>query len=261
MKATNAEAQSFKALHVPGKPLLLANVHDAASAHLVASMPTCRALATASFSVALANGTEDAKLKLETQLSAVEAIAAVAREHNKPLTVDLQAGYADQLEEAIVKMVELGVVGVNIEDSDQTTNKIVDEHTAVERIKTAIAAATKAGLPDFVVNARSDTFLKEGNLEEAIQRGKAYLEAGATTVYILGHGARECTREEVERMVRGLDGRLNIAQRLPSPANPQPLLKAQDLIELGVARVSVGPQLYFAAIQAMKAAASAVMIV
>jgi len=105
MKATNAEAQSFKTLHVPGNPVLLANVYDVTSARIVAALPACKALATASYAVALANGTEDAKLTLETQLATVEAIAAIAREHNKPLTVDLQDAYGDRLEEAVTKIV------------------------------------------------------------------------------------------------------------------------------------------------------------
>src|ERR1700712_1066977 len=99
--ATNAEAQSFKALHVPGQPLLLANVHDAASARVVAALPGCKALATASYSVALANGTNDADLDLDTYLGVVRDIAAVARSTGKPLTVDLQDGYGDRLEEAV----------------------------------------------------------------------------------------------------------------------------------------------------------------
>lgn len=183
--ATNAEAQSFKSLHVPGRPLLLANIHDPSSARTVAALPSCKALATASYSVALSNKTDDDNLDLETQLTAVRDIAVIARQTGKPLTVDLQDGYGERLEEAVRGMIALGVVGINLEDSDQKTHAILDEVVAVQRIKRALAAAAGVGVPDFVVNARSDSLFRGHPLDEAIRRGKLYLEAGATTVFVV----------------------------------------------------------------------------
>jgi len=244
MKATNEQAVAFKSLHVPGKPLWLANVHNEEVARIVAAKPSCQAIATASFSIALANQTEDAKLSLETQLAAIAPIAAVAREHNKPLTVDLQDGYGDRLDEAVAKVIELGAVGINLEDSDQATSAMIPEAAAEERIRRALAAAKRAGVPDFVVNARSDVNLREGDLDAAIRRGKAYLGAGATAVYILGHRAGPLTRADAEKIARELDGRVNLALRLPRPGQPAPELKREDLAALGVARVSIGPQLF-----------------
>jgi 2-methylisocitrate lyase-like PEP mutase family enzyme len=256
--ALNAEAQTFKALHIPGHPLLLANVHDATSARVVASTPGCNALATASFSIALANGTDDAHLDLNTYLKAVGDILAVSRSAGKPLTVDLQDGYGERLEEAVRSMIALGVVGVNIEDSEQTTDEMMDEARAVQRIQRALAAASAAGVPDFVVNARSDTFLRGGTLDESIRRGKLYLDAGATCVYILGGGPDGMSREEVGKMVEGLQGRVNIGLRIPKSGTQGASLSTKDLAELGISRVSVGPQLYLAAVEAMKAAAATV---
>ena len=260
MKATNTSAKSFKALHVPGNPLLLVNVHDVASARLIAALPQCTALATGSLSVALANGTEDAKLTLETQLEAAARIAAVAREHaNKPLTVDLQDGYGSRLEEAVAGVIGLGAVGINLEDSLPSTGEVVtDADEAADRIRRAAAAATAAGVEDFVINARADSFFRDGDLDEAIRRSKLYLAAGATTAFIIGHQARECTRAEVQRMVAELDGRVNVILRLPLPDRPTPTLTTRDLAELGVSRVSIGPQLYYAAIAGMQSAANLV---
>ncbi|TPX12407.1 uncharacterized protein E0L32_006819 [Thyridium curvatum] len=259
MKASNAQAQSFKALHVPGRPLLLANIHDATSARVVGALPRCAALATASYSVALAAGATDDELDLPTQLAAVRAVAPVAAALGKPLTVDLQDGYGAQLASAVRAVIDLGAVGINLEDTLREPGgdsaAVADEATAVDRIRTAARAAREAGLPDFVINARSDTFMEGGTLEEAIRRGRAYLEAGATTVFIFGPQARPCTREEVEAMVRGLEGRVNVSLALPGPGKPAPELSAKDLAEIGIARVSVGPQLYFAAAEALKAAA------
>jgi 2-methylisocitrate lyase-like PEP mutase family enzyme len=247
----NSCAQSFKALHVPGQPLLLANVFDTTSAIAIAPLPNCAALATASLALALANDTTDPDLSLDMQLSAIRPIAAVAHRAGKPLSVDLQSGYGAMLEEAITRLVELGVVGISLEDSDGTS--LFDETTAVQRITQALAYAKAAGMPDFVINARSDAWLRGGSLDEAIRRGKLYLSAGATTVFILGRQRTGPSREEVERMVDGLEGKVNIGMRLVEGA-----LGAEELAELGVARVSVGPQIYFAAVEAMKKAAAVV---
>jgi 2-methylisocitrate lyase-like PEP mutase family enzyme len=252
------EAKHFKSLHVPGQPLLLANVHDVASARAVAALPGCKALATASYSVALANDTDDAHLDLDTYLGVVRDIAAVARSAGKPLTVDLQDGYGDRLEEAVKGIIALGVVGINLEDSDQKTSAMMDEAQAVQRIKLALAAAAEVGVPDFVVNARSDTFLRNGTLDESIRRGNLYLEAGATVVYIIGGGPGGLTRQDVEKMVTGLQGRVNVGVRLFKPPGAVTVLNSKDVAELGVARVSVGPQLYVAAMEAIKKAATAV---
>jgi 2-methylisocitrate lyase-like PEP mutase family enzyme len=257
IQSTNVRAKSFKSLHVPGQPLILVNVHDAFSARIVALLPACKALATASFSVALANNTADADLDLKTQLKAVQDIAAVAHEANKPLTVDLQDGYGEDLEEAVTQMISLGVVGINLEDSDQKTNAMIDEAVAVSRIKRALAAASKAGVPDFVVNARSDTFLRGGTLEEAIRRGKLYLDAGATSIYILGGGPGGLTREDVKKMVEGLDGKVNVALRVPKD-DGSTILSSKDIADLGAARISIGPQLYSATVEAIKRTAGKV---
>ena len=250
---SNAEARSFKDLHVPGQPLLLANVHDAASARLIASLPGCKALATTSYSLALANGTDDDNLDLDAQLEALRAIANVARQTGKPLTVDLQSGYGERLEEAVTKLVGLGVVGVNLEDSNG--HEILDDVVASERVRRALKAAAAAGLSDFVVNARADSLLRGGTLEESIRRGRLYIEAGATTVYILPPNGRALRREEIEKAVAELQGMVNVGLRLRPGAGA---LGSEDLARLGVARVSIGPQLYLTALAAMKAAAETV---
>jgi len=254
---TNDQARAFKVLHIPGRPLVLANVFDPTSAKLVASLPACKALATASAALSVVNGTDDPSLDLETQLKAVSDIAAVARSFDKPLTVDLQDGYGEQLEEAITAMIGLGVAGVNLEDSDQKTLAVFDEDVAVKRVQRALAAAAKAGVPDFVVNARSDTYLRGGSLDDAIRRGKLFLDAGATTVYIL-NGKQPMTPEHIKKIVDSLQGKVNIAVRVPKPDAPSEL-SSKDLADLGVARISIGPQLYHVGVNAMKMAATKVL--
>jgi 2-methylisocitrate lyase-like PEP mutase family enzyme len=237
-------ASSFKALHKPGDPVVFANVYDIVSARAVAELPSSKALATASYAVARANGVEDDDLTLEVNLNSVRGIAAVAAEFKKPLTVDLQDGYGDRLEEAISGIIKLGVVGINLEDVDKETQKFYPVETAVSRIQRVLKVAKDQGVPDFVVNARCDILVHGGKLEEVIQRGKQYLEAGATTVFVWGGSKRGVSRQEVEEMVKAFGGRLNVSMRLAPDA-----LNTKQLSEIGVARISIGPALQFKAME------------
>ncbi|KAF7555347.1 hypothetical protein G7Z17_g2206 [Cylindrodendrum hubeiense] len=243
MASLNDTAQLFKHLHKPGKPLVLTNVYDGLSARAVASLPNCKALATASFSVARANGTEDDELDMETNLSACELIAAGAREFGKPLTVDIQDAYGDQLEEAISRLVQLGVVGVNLEDCDRS-GILYSEEVAADRIKRALTTAANENVKDFVVNARCDALIQGLNLSEVISRGKAYLDAGATTVFVWGGSSRGLARHEVKELVAAFGGRLNVLLKLSIDG-----LTIPELAAIGVARISIGPTLQ---VEAMK---------
>ena len=237
----NTLAKRLKSQHVSGQPLIIANVWDASSAKAIASHSSTKALATASYAVAMMVGVEDGDLTLDLNLQGIEMVARGIRNAGKadelPLTADLQDGYADPAE-TIKEAIELGVVGCNLEDCDnsaeQLTLRSVEE--SVNRIKMVLEAAEEAGVPGFVVNARTDVFGKaDGSLEEVIERGKAYLEAGATTVFVWGVMQHVITEEEVKKMVDAFEGRLSV-----QPGE----IGIRRLRELGVARVSVGPLLW-----------------
>ncbi|QKX62373.1 uncharacterized protein TRUGW13939_09532 [Talaromyces rugulosus] len=235
MTSLEETAQLFKQLHKPGQPLVLTNVYDGISAQTVAKLPTSKALATASYAVAQAHNLADDDLDLETNLRACKIIADVAREFKKPLTVDLQDGYGDRLEEAVSQLVKMGVVGINLEDYNNATGEIYSAETATTRIKRALAAAADQGVKNFVVNARCDGLLYGWDLNEVISRGKAYLEAGATTVFVWGR-SRGVARQEVETLVEAFGGKLNVKFKEDG-------LSIKQLAEIGVARISIGPTL------------------
>lgn len=240
----NNLAQTLKSLHKPGQPFVVANVYDILSARAVASLPSSKALGTASYSVASANSLADDDLELETNLSTIKGIASVAKEFNKPLTVDIQDGYGDRLEEAIAALIDLGVVGVNLEDCDKVKKRLYSPEAAAERVRRALATAKNKGVPDFVVNARCDVLVQGGAFEEVLVRGKQYIAAGATTVFVWG-GKRGVSRQEVQTMVKEFDGRLNVMMLLGPNGLGVPQLR-----ELGVARISVGPQIQIKAMEA-----------
>src|SRR5581483_7152996 len=98
---------------------------------------------------------------------------------------------------------------------------------------TVVKASAKSGVP-VVVNARTDVFLRgigapESRLAVAIERGNAFLAAGAACVFV--PGVRD--RETIGALTRGIHGPVNILAVKGSPT-------VQELESLGVARVSVG---------------------
>jgi 2-methylisocitrate lyase-like PEP mutase family enzyme len=245
MSTQNSLAQTFRALHSPSNPLILTNIWDAISASSIASLPSTAALATASYAIAAAAGLADEALDLETNLRAVSAIAGVAKTHNLPLTVDFQDGFGADLEEGVRRVIELGAVGINLEDFCRETDALYSLDDAVARIRRVMSIAREMGVPDFVVNARTDTLFSGGSVDDAILRGKAFLDAGAWNVFIWGGPARKgWRREEVERATEALGGRLNvILVRMGPDGGPAEGLSVKDLKEVGVSRISVGPQL------------------
>jgi 2-methylisocitrate lyase-like PEP mutase family enzyme len=250
----NDIAKALKALHTPGKPLVLTNVYDSATATIVCAHQATKAVATASYAIAATIGVEDADLNLEGNLSGVRKVAdIVSRHHGLPLTADLQDGY--DIEKCIPAAIKLGVVGCNIEDMDNEARCLRSKEEGVSRIHRVLSAAAEAGVPDFCVNARTDVLGNGGSIEEVIERGKAYLAAGANTVFVMGGaGGRGVSAEEVKQLVDSLGGMVNVKMNL-RPG----YLGVRELSEIGVARISVGPELYRAAMKGFSDALDAVV--
>jgi 2-methylisocitrate lyase-like PEP mutase family enzyme len=246
--AQNNLAKTFKSLHKSGRPVVLVNVYDAPSANAVASLPTAKVIATASYAIAQAAGIEDDDLTYEMNLAATRPIASVAKKYNKPVSVDLQDGYGELLEEAIAAFLQIGIVGINLEDCNKTTHNMYSVAEAVARIRKVLTVAQSHGVPDFVVNARCDILVHGGSLSESIARGQAYLAAGAATVFIWGGSARGgISRDEVVQLVKAFDGRINVSKKLSVDG-----LTIHELAEMGAARISIGPALQFVAMAKFK---------
>jgi len=228
MTSTADRATALRALHADPTLLALVNVWDVASARVVARTEGTRAIATASHSIASAHGYEDGE-HIPRDLM-LEAVGRVVEAVDLPVTADLEAGYGDAAD-TVRRAIGLGVVGCNIEDQ----LKPIAEAAAV--VEGVMRAAAGEGVPDFVLNARTDAFLEADDpssddvLADAIARGRAYLDAGAPVVFVPGL----VSDEQVVAMVDAFGPqRLTL---LPVPGCP-PLPRLE---ELGVARVSFGP--------------------
>ncbi|ANI54045.1 isocitrate lyase/PEP mutase family protein [Pseudomonas sp. DR 5-09] len=222
----NALDTQFHQLHHDGL-LILTNVADATGARLVEQLGG-KAVATSSAAVARAHGYPDGNtLPLERLISSVESIARVIK---VPLSVDIEAGYSDDLDrvaEVIDAVIAAGAVGINIEDGSGTPELLV------RKIEVARQVADKRNVKLFI-NARTDVYLKslvpaEDRVAETLHRSALYQAAGADGLFAAG----VTSSYEIEAICKGTTLPVNVLgfACLPSP---------EELQTLGVRRLSAG---------------------
>ncbi|HET6968995.1 MAG TPA: isocitrate lyase/phosphoenolpyruvate mutase family protein, partial [Ornithinibacter sp.] len=225
--STLDKATELQRLHADPELLVVVNVWDVITARTVADVPGTKALATASHSIAASYGYPDGE-QIPRDLM-IEAVGRIAAAVDLPVTADLEAGYGD-VAGTIERAIDVGVVGANLED------RLRPLPDAVRAVEDAVAAGERAGVP-FVLNARTDAFLRAGAtdpaavLADAIERGRAYLDAGASTFFAPGR-LDEAT---VSALVGALGERKVNVIAVPGS------LPLDTLQRLGVARVSYGP--------------------
>jgi 2-methylisocitrate lyase-like PEP mutase family enzyme len=235
------QAAALRARHVPGEPLVLPNCWDAASARrfVAAGAPVA---ATSSLAVAEALGSADGqRLSADQMLAAVARVAAAV---DVPVTADLEAGYGLEAPELVAGLLGAGAVGLNLEDSDldAADGSLRPLDAQAERIAALRAAARAAGV-DVVVNARVDVHLdgRPDRRSEGLARARAYREAGADCVYPIMVLDEPTIAAYVEAA-----GVVNV---IAAPGAPG----LARLAALGVARVSFGPRLWRASLEAAEA--------
>ena len=240
-----AHAGRLRELHHAGEMLVLPNVWDAASAKIVAEAGF-PAIATASAAISAMLGYPDGEGAPWQEMFA--AAGRVARVVSVPVTVDAEAGYGMAPRELVDRLLEIGAVGCNLEDTDHHAGGLVDAGAHAERLAAIRAAADDAGVP-IVINARADTFLpasgvpEEDRVAKAVRRGGLYLAAGADCIYPIGVS----DEKDIATLAAGVPGPINGNAR---PGGPD----LAKLRELGVARVSYGPRLYREALANLKTA-------
>jgi 2-methylisocitrate lyase-like PEP mutase family enzyme len=239
--ALAAQAQQLRGLHVPGSPLLLVNAWDPPSARRLAH-DGYPAIATTSAGVAEALGYEDGNVTPPDEM--LGAVARIAAAVDVPVTADLEAGYGLEPRALVTGLLGAGAVGLNFEDTDHAAGALTDPERQAERLAAIKQAGRDAGV-DVVLNARVDVFLRGGDVDEAIRRGRLYAQAGADCVYPIGVRGRDAIR----RLVAEVGAPINI---LAVPGG----LSLDELRELGVARVSFGSGLMHIAMDAAAKAAA-----
>ncbi|MBV8937458.1 MAG: isocitrate lyase/phosphoenolpyruvate mutase family protein [Alphaproteobacteria bacterium] len=230
------QAELFREKHRGPRLLLLPNAWDAMSARVFAAAGF-EAIATTSGGVAWSLGYADGEEAPWREV--VAATARIVRAARVPVTADIEAGYGettDAVMRSVAEIIEAGAVGVNLEDGvlhgPVPIRSLAD---AADRIRAAREAAKAAAVP-IVINARTDLYLRNigdeaSRFDETVERGRAYLAAGADCVYPI------TLRDPATmgRLVKALGAPININVRAGSPS-------VAELEALGVARASTASQ-------------------
>lgn len=223
--------EAFAALHVPGDPVVLYNIWDAGSARAVAAAGA-KALATGSHPVGDASGFGDGQMvPLDFVFANARRIMAAV---DLPLTVDFEGAYSDDPGQGaanVLRLADTGAVGCNFEDQvigGEGVHPLKAQAKRVEAIRKAVG-------DQFFINARTDLYLKTQThdsalVDAAIERGKAYADAGASGFFV----PRIADPRHIERVVREVPLPLNA---IAFPGAPDKNVWANA----GVARISHGP--------------------
>src|ERR1700730_6351031 len=240
------KAARFAQLHLKDvAPMLLYNAWDAGSAKAIveAGAP---AVATSSWSVDEAHGYRDGEdIPLEF---AEQIVARIASTVDVPVSVDFEGGYSQdnaKLAANAARLIESGVIGINFEDRVVKGTGLYDIGRQTDRILAIRTVAQQRNI-DLFINARTDLFLGQttdpaGSITQAIERSKAYADAGASGFFIPGLQDEALIGQICEGVA--LPVNVMIMDGVPS---------IERLTELGVARISWGPISYLQAMTALE---------
>lgn len=223
--------QNFKKLHQQNTPLLIGNVWDVASTK-IAEQTNFKAIGTSSAAIASMLGYKDGEeMDFSELLYIVQRISANT---TLPLSVDLESGYSRdplQITKHIRQLAEIGVVGINLEDSIVAEQRqLLDAVEFAETIATIKRQLKKEDI-DIFLNIRTDTFLLgvTNLLKATQQRIQLYEKAGADGIFV------PCIEKATDILA--------IVKSTALPINVMCMPKLPDfktLQQLGVRRISMG---------------------
>ncbi|MEO6794411.1 MAG: isocitrate lyase/phosphoenolpyruvate mutase family protein [Mycobacterium sp.] len=225
-------AAAFLAMHQPGNPVILPTVWDVWSAKLAVGAGFT-ALTVGSKPVAESMGKNDGEgMSFGEVLTRVRQITEAV---DVPVSVDIEAGYAEPAARLVEGLLDAGAVGCNIEDSVHSEEKRLRSSAEHAEYVAGLREASDAAGTHLVINARTDLFVrKDGDDADRIDRVIARLtecaQAGADVLYPVGRHDAETLRI----LTAGLQKPVNA---LAAPDQDDPASFGQ----VGIARVSFGP--------------------
>jgi 2-methylisocitrate lyase-like PEP mutase family enzyme len=244
------KAELFLKFHQEKEILVLLNSWDIGSSKLIEASGY-KAIATTSMGIAASLGYPDCQIIQLSEM--IGAITGIVNAVKIPVTVDIEAGYGNNLNEIITsvkKIIATGIVGINIEDSIDLNPILIDEMEFCERISAIRALSDSMGF-HLVINARTDSFYTSlssprEKLFESIKRGNKYREAGADCIFV----QPVWEKETISTLVKEIDAPINILSNPTIGAGMPP--SVSELQDLGVARLSLGSSLMKATLALIK---------
>lgn len=219
--------ETFYQLHHRETPFILANAWNVKSAQLIESNGY-DAIGTSSGAIANSMGYEDGeRIPFKELLYIVQRIAASTK---IPLSVDLERGYTNNLNDLVdnvERLIDLGVVGINIEDAQ-------GEEIYLRKLSGIKNHLEKRNQKLFI-NARTDGFLQklDSPLELTIKRAKLYEDAGVDGLFVTAVADPAIIKK------------ISSATGLPLNVVGSPKLSSvKTLAECGVKRISMAVFLY-----------------
>ncbi|MEP3346248.1 MAG: isocitrate lyase/phosphoenolpyruvate mutase family protein [Litoreibacter sp.] len=225
---------TFRDLHKPGEPFILANAWDIGSAKVLQGLGA-KAIGTSSAAHAFTLGRSDGGnvSRDEALTHAQDLIGAVS----VPVSGDFEDGFGEAPDECATTVRlsgEVGLAGICIEDTIEASNRVYDFDLAVERVRAA-ASAARALKDDFFFVARADGVLTGAyDIEEALRRIRAFDEAGADGLYV----PIPKTMNDLKRVIDATDKPVNVLA-----AGPYAKHSLAEFAALGAARISLGSAL------------------
>jgi len=244
------KAELFLKYHHAKEILVLLNSWDIGSSKLIEACGY-KAIATTSMGIAASLGYPDCQVIQLSEM--IAAITGIVNAVQVPVTVDIEAGYGNNLNEiidSVKKIIATGIVGINIEDSIDLKPILIDEMEFCERISAIRALSDSLGF-HLVINARTDSFYTSSGssrekLSESIKRGNKYREAGADCIFV----QPVWEKETISTLVKEINAPINILANPTIGAGVTPSIS--ELQDLGVARVSLGSGLMKATLALIK---------
>ncbi|GHN01983.1 carboxyvinyl-carboxyphosphonate phosphorylmutase [Cytophagales bacterium WSM2-2] len=231
-----SQFKKFKDLHYAGELFVLPNAWNAESASRV-EQQGFPAVATSSSAVASTLGYKDGEqMPFADYFFVIQRIAATIK---VPFTVDMEMGYGKTAEEIysnISRLTDLGVAGINLEDSEFSKSKrVLQEADSFSKKLSKLKNLLVSNHLDIFINLRCDAYLinVEDKQTETTRRAKLYESSGADGLFL------PC-------IVKGEDIRAAVsATKLPLNVMAYPGLPDFDsLSSWGVKRLSLGGFLF-----------------
>src|SRR6185312_12717200 len=216
-------------------PVVAPGAYDALSARLIEQAGFHVVYMTGFGTTASLIGRPDVGLLTGSEM--VDNARRIAAAVDVPVIADADTGYGNTIN--VLRTVQLyeqaGVAGIHLEDQvmpkkcGHMTGKVVIP--AAEMVGKVRAAVEARQDPDFLIIARTDAAAVHG-LNEAIDRGRAYAEAGADALFV----EAPTSEEDIARVAAELRGVAPLVFNW-AEGGRTPLLPVERIAELGFSLV------------------------
>lgn len=219
----------FKKLILDEEILVMPGAHDALSAKIIESVGF-KAVTMGGYAASAASLAKP-DVSLLTLTEYVNIARNIIQAVDIPLFVDGDTGHGNvtNVQRTVRVFENAGVAGLFIEDQvfpkrcgHMEGKQIIPTLEMVAKIKAAVDARVDE---DLVIMARTDAIAVSG-IDEAIERGNRYAEAGADLIFV----EAPTSKEEMMRINREINAPMNAIQ---IEGGKTPLLTAKELEELG----------------------------